>query len=51
LTPRFLHLDGGKVLASGHGNHLVGLPAGSYGVKVSGQTETVTIGAGHVADF
>jgi hypothetical protein len=44
-------LDGGKVLAAGHGNHLVGLPAGAFQVRVAGQTQAVTISAGQITDF
>jgi hypothetical protein len=44
-------LDEGKEIASGHGNHLVGLPAGSFDVQVAGQSETVTIEEGKVTDF
>jgi hypothetical protein len=44
-------LDSGKVLAGGYGEHLVGLPAGSFEVRVSGQAETVTISEGQITDF
>lgn len=44
-------LDGGNEIAGGHGNHLVGLPAGSFDVKVAGQTESVTISEGKITDF
>jgi hypothetical protein len=44
-------LDSGKVLAGGYGNHLVGLPSGSFEVRVSGQAETVTISDGKITDF
>jgi hypothetical protein len=44
-------LDSGKVLAGGYGEHLVGLPAGSFDVRVSGQAETVTISEGQITDF
>jgi len=44
-------LDGGKMIASGHGDHLVGLPAGSYDLKVAGKTETITIQDGQITEF
>jgi hypothetical protein len=44
-------LDSGKEIASGHGNQLIGLPAGAFDVQIAGQTEKVTISEGKVTDF
>jgi hypothetical protein len=44
-------LDSGKEIASGYGNQLIGLPAGSFDVQVAGQTEKVTISEGQITDF
>jgi len=44
-------LDAGKTIASGYGMQLVGLPAGSYALRISGQTESFTIRDGQVTDF
>lgn len=44
-------IDGGKEIAAGHGNQVIGLPLGSFAVRVGGQTENVTIGAGQITDF
>jgi hypothetical protein len=50
-TTRSEVVDTGKALAAGHGNHLVGLPAGSYEVKVLDVMEPVTISEGQITDF
>jgi hypothetical protein len=39
------------VIASGYGERLVGLPVGSYGLQISGATESFTIQDGQVTDF
>jgi IPT/TIG domain-containing protein len=44
-------VDGDAVIASGYGERLVGLPAGTYGLRISGQTESFTISDGQVTDF
>jgi hypothetical protein len=44
-------VDGGAVIASGYGERLVGLPVGSYGLQISGATESFTIQDGQVTDF
>jgi hypothetical protein len=44
-------LDGGHEIAGGQGNQLIGLPVGSFEVKVAGQSEQVTISAGQITDF
>jgi hypothetical protein len=44
-------VDGGKTIASGYGMQLVGLPVGSYSLRISGQTESFTIRDGQIADF
>jgi hypothetical protein len=41
----------GKGLTSGYGTDVYGLPIGAVGVRVAGQTETVDIEAGKVAEF
>jgi hypothetical protein len=44
-------VDGSAVISSGYGSHLVGLPVGSYGLRISGATESFTIQDGQVTDF
>ena len=44
-------LDSGTAIANGYGTKLVGLPPGSYGLRISGQTESFTIRDGEVVDF
>ena len=44
-------MDGTTALAAGFGTRLVGLPAGSYGLQISGQTQPITIQAGQVTEF
>jgi len=44
-------LDGGTAIANGYGSKLVGLPVGSYGLRISGQTESFAIRDGEVTDF
>lgn len=44
-------VDAGAVIASGYGEQLVGLPAGTYDLRISGQTESFTITEGQVTDF
>jgi hypothetical protein len=44
-------LDGDTAISGGYGDQLVGLPAGSYGLLIAGQTETFTIEEGGVTDF
>jgi len=44
-------LDGGAVIANGYGMALVGLPIGTYSLRVSGQTEAFSIRDGQVTDF
>jgi hypothetical protein len=41
----------GKDLTSGYGSEAYGLPIGAVGVRIAGQTETVVIEAGKVAEF
>jgi hypothetical protein len=41
----------GEVLIGGYGEQIFGLPAGDVGVRIAGQTETVTITAGQVVEF
>jgi hypothetical protein len=42
---------GGKELTSGYGTDVYGLPIGAVGVRIAGQTETVEIEAGKVAEL
>jgi hypothetical protein len=44
-------VEGSAVISSGYGSHLVGLPVGSYGLRISGATESFTIQDGQVTDF
>lgn len=44
-------MDGGKILISRYGTQLIGLPPGSFQVKVGEETQTVTINHGQVTDF
>jgi len=44
-------LDGGTEIAGDYGNFLVGLPIGSFEVKVAEQSEQVTISEGKITDF
>ncbi len=44
-------IDGATPLAAGFGTRLVGLPVGSYGLRISGQTEPNTIQEGQVTQF
>jgi hypothetical protein len=44
-------VDGSVVVASGYGDRLIGLPIGSYGLRISGATEAFTIQDGQVTDF
>ena len=44
-------VDGSALIARGYGTQLVGLPIGTYGLRVSGQTESVAIRDGQVTDF
>jgi hypothetical protein len=46
-----LSADGAKQLNHDYGSRDVGLPAGTYTVKVAGQTAPVEIKAGQVTDF
>jgi len=41
----------GKELTSGYGTDVYGLPIGAVGVRIAGQTETVEIEAGKVAEL
>lgn len=41
----------GRSLVAGYGTMSFGLPSGEVGVRIAGQTETVRIVAGQVADF
>jgi len=43
--------DGQSGLTGGFGNQTVGLPVGTFQVKVAGQSETVTIDEGKVTEF
>lgn len=43
--------DGQSALTGGFGNQTIGLPVGTYQVKVAGQAETVTIAEGKVTEF
>ena len=42
---------GDKELVSAYGEKLFGLPVGQFGVRVSGQTETVTVTEGQTTEF
>jgi hypothetical protein len=44
-------LEGGKEIAGGYGNQIIGLPIGSFEVSVAGQTEAVMITEGKITDF
>jgi hypothetical protein len=44
-------LDGGAAIANGYGAKLVGLPIGSYSLRISGQAESFTIRDGQITDF
>jgi hypothetical protein len=44
-------VEGSAVISSGYGSHFVGLPVGSYGLRISGATESFTIQDGQVTDF
>ncbi len=44
-------LDGGREIAGGLGNQVIGLPPGSYEVRIAGQTKRVTISERMVTDF
>ncbi len=44
-------LDGGKEIASGHGDQVIGLPPGAFDIQIAGQTERVTISEGQITDF
>jgi len=41
----------GEVLIGGYGDKVFGLPPGEVGVRIAGETETVTIAAGQVVEF
>ena len=41
----------GRSLVAGYGTMSFGLPSGEVGVRIAGQTETVRIVAGQVAEF
>jgi hypothetical protein len=41
----------GRSLVGGYGTDVYGLPIGAVGVRIAGQTETVVIEAGQVAEF
>lgn len=43
--------DGGKVIFSRYGSQLIGLPIGSFEVKVGEQIQSVTISEGTITDF
>ena len=43
--------DGQTPLAGGYGNQTIGLPVGTFQVKVAGQAESVTIVEGKVTEF
>jgi hypothetical protein len=42
---------GDRALTADYGSSVIGLPAGQFGVRIAGQTETVVIEAGQVIDF
>ena len=42
---------GDKELVSAYGEKLFGLPVGPFGVRISGQTETVTVAEGQTTEF
>jgi len=44
-------IESGTTLKSGHGSQLIGLPPGSYDVKVGGGVERITIKEGQVTEF
>jgi len=44
-------IDSGATLTNGYGTKLVGLPVGSYGLRIAGQTESFAIRNGEVTDF
>ena len=42
---------GDKELVNAYGEKLFGLPVGQFGVRISGQTETVTVAEGQTTEF
>ena len=44
-------LDGGAAIANGYGPKLVGLPIGSYSLRIAGQAGSFTIRDGQITDF
>jgi hypothetical protein len=40
-----------KELVNAYGEKLFGLPVGQFGVRISGQTETVTVTEGQTTEF
>jgi hypothetical protein len=44
-------LDGATAIANGYGMKLVGLPVGSYSLRIAGQSESFKISDGQITDF
>jgi hypothetical protein len=44
-------LDGDVVVVGGYGTQLIGLPVGSYGLRIAGQTDSFTIEEGKITDY